>query len=110
MWKSAGRASSLRVFTLAFALQLRKKHGKTTVRVRETSVRLIKTSVRVSIHSEKVLGLLYKTIVQVEVTCVAFISVRRSEILQKLRDLCAVNNACVYSMGWLGIGTGGGHL
>jgi hypothetical protein len=34
-------------FTLAFALQLRKKHGKTTVRVRETSVRLIKTSVRV---------------------------------------------------------------
>jgi hypothetical protein len=34
-------------FTLAFALQLREKHGKTTVRVRETSVRLIKTSVRV---------------------------------------------------------------
>jgi hypothetical protein len=33
-------------FTLAFALQLRKKHGKTPVRVRETSVRLIKTSVR----------------------------------------------------------------
>ena len=25
-------------FTLAFALQLRKKHGKTSVRVRETSV------------------------------------------------------------------------
>jgi hypothetical protein len=47
MWKSAGRAPSLQVFTLAFALQLRKKHGKTTVRVRETSVRLIKTSVRV---------------------------------------------------------------
>jgi hypothetical protein len=47
MWKSAGRAPSLRVFTLAFALQLRKNHGKTTVRVRETSVRLIKTSVRV---------------------------------------------------------------
>jgi hypothetical protein len=46
MWKSAGRAPSLRVFTLAFALQLRKKHGKTTVRVRETSVRLRKTSVR----------------------------------------------------------------
>jgi hypothetical protein len=38
MWKSAGRAPSLRVFTLAFALQLRKKHGKTTVRVRETEV------------------------------------------------------------------------
>jgi hypothetical protein len=34
-------------FNLAFALQLRKKHGKTTVRVRQTSVRLIKTSVRV---------------------------------------------------------------
>ena len=27
-------------FTLAFALQLRKKHGKTTVRVRKTSVRI----------------------------------------------------------------------
>jgi NADP-dependent 3-hydroxy acid dehydrogenase YdfG len=49
MRKSAGRAPSLRVFTLAFALQLRKKHGKTTVRVRETSVRLIKTS-EYSIH------------------------------------------------------------
>jgi hypothetical protein len=47
MWKNAGRAPSLRVFTLAFALQLRKKHEKTIVRVRETSVRLIKTSVRV---------------------------------------------------------------
>ena len=32
-------------FTLAFALQLRKKHGKSSVRVRKTSVRLIKTSV-----------------------------------------------------------------
>jgi len=32
MWKSAGRAPSLRVLpTLAFALQLRKKHGKTSV-------------------------------------------------------------------------------
>ena len=29
-------------FTLAFALQLRKKHGKTSVRVRKTSVRLRK--------------------------------------------------------------------
>jgi hypothetical protein len=28
MWNSAGHAPSLRVFTLAFALQLRKKHGK----------------------------------------------------------------------------------
>jgi len=32
-------------FTLEFALQLRKKHGKTSVRVRKTSVRLIKTLV-----------------------------------------------------------------
>jgi len=34
-------------FTLAFALQLRKKHRKTSVRIRQTSVRLIKTSVNV---------------------------------------------------------------
>jgi hypothetical protein len=34
-------------FTLLFALQLRKKHGKTSVRVRRTSVRLRKTSLRV---------------------------------------------------------------
>jgi len=34
-------------FTLAFALQLRKKHGETSVSVRKTSVRLIKTSVSV---------------------------------------------------------------
>jgi len=34
-------------FSLAFALQLRKKHGKTSVRVRKTSVRLTKTSVSV---------------------------------------------------------------
>jgi hypothetical protein len=34
-------------FTLAFALQLRKKHRKTSVRVRKTSVRLRKTSVRI---------------------------------------------------------------
>jgi hypothetical protein len=32
-------------FTLAFALQLRKKHGKFSFRVRKTSVRLRKTSV-----------------------------------------------------------------
>jgi hypothetical protein len=37
MWKSAGRAPSLRAFALAFALQLRKKHGKTTVRIRSIS-------------------------------------------------------------------------
>ena len=34
-------------FTLAFALQLRKKRGKSSVRIRKTSVRLRKTSVRV---------------------------------------------------------------
>jgi len=34
-------------FTLAFALQLRKKHGKTSVRVRKTAVRLRRTSIRV---------------------------------------------------------------
>jgi hypothetical protein len=34
-------------FTLAFALQLRKKHGKTSVRVRKTSVWLRKTPVKV---------------------------------------------------------------
>jgi hypothetical protein len=33
-------------FTLAFALQPRKKHGKASVRVSKTSVRLRKTSVR----------------------------------------------------------------
>jgi hypothetical protein len=33
-------------FTLEFALQLRKKHGKTSVRVRKTPVRLRKTSVK----------------------------------------------------------------
>jgi len=34
-------------FTLALALQLKNKHGKTSVWVRKTSVRLRKTSVRV---------------------------------------------------------------
>ena len=34
-------------FTLAFALQMRKKHGKPSVRIRKTSVRVRKTSVRV---------------------------------------------------------------
>jgi len=33
-------------FTLEFVLQLRKKHGKTSVRLRKTSVKLRKTSVR----------------------------------------------------------------
>jgi hypothetical protein len=39
-------------FTLAFALQLRKKHIKASVRVRKTSVRLRKTS-EYSIHITK---------------------------------------------------------
>jgi len=34
-------------FTLAFALQQRKKHGKTSVRAKKTSVKLRKTSVKV---------------------------------------------------------------
>jgi len=41
-------------FTLAFALQLRKKHGKTSVRVVLTSVRVVITSVRVVITSVRV--------------------------------------------------------
>jgi len=39
-------------FTLAFALQLRRKHGKTSVRVNKTSVKVRKTSVRVKILSQ----------------------------------------------------------
>jgi hypothetical protein len=39
-------------FTLAFALQMMKKHGKTSVRVRKISVRLIKSSVY-TIHITK---------------------------------------------------------
>jgi hypothetical protein len=39
-------------FTLAFALQLTKKHGKTLVRVRRTSVRVRRTSVSVRKTSE----------------------------------------------------------
>jgi hypothetical protein len=48
-------------FTLAFALQLRKKHGKTSVRVRKTcqdkitSVRVRKTKVRVIKTSVRVI-------------------------------------------------------
>jgi len=53
-------------FTLAFALQLRKKHGKTSVRVRKTSVRVRKTSVRVRKTSVRV----RKTSVRVRKTSV----------------------------------------
>ena len=35
MWKSAGRAPSLRVLPQHFVLQLRKKHGKTSVMVKK---------------------------------------------------------------------------
>ena len=49
-------------FTLAFALQMRKKHGKTSVRVRKTSVRLRKTSFRLRKTSVR----LRKTSVRVE--------------------------------------------
>ena len=45
--KECGPCPVFASFTLSFALQLRKKHGKTSVRVRKTSVRLRKTSVRV---------------------------------------------------------------
>jgi hypothetical protein len=60
MWKSAGRAPSLRVFTLAFALQLRKKHGKTSVRVRKTPVSLRKTSFKLRKTSVSVQYTYYK--------------------------------------------------
>jgi len=43
-------------FTLAFALQLRKKNGKTSVRVTTTSVRVTKTSVRLRKTPVRVYG------------------------------------------------------
>jgi hypothetical protein len=39
-------------FTLAFVLQLRRKNGKTSVRVRKTSVKVRKTLIRVKILSQ----------------------------------------------------------
>ena len=45
--EECGQCSIFASFTLAFALQLRKKHRKTSVSVRKTSVRLRKISVRV---------------------------------------------------------------
>jgi hypothetical protein len=42
--EESGPCSVFARFTLSFALELRKKHGKTSVRVRKTSVRLRKTS------------------------------------------------------------------
>jgi len=53
--KDCGPCPLFSSFTLAFALQLRKKHGKTSIRVsQETSVRLRITSVPVSIHIAKI--------------------------------------------------------
>jgi hypothetical protein len=53
-------------FTLAFALQLRKKHGKTSVRVRKTSVMLRKTS-GYTIHITKT-PTYYKTLTNTHIT------------------------------------------
>jgi hypothetical protein len=47
--EECGPCPAFASFTLAFASQLRKKHGKTSVKVRKTSVRLRKTS-KYSIH------------------------------------------------------------
>ena len=47
-------------FTLAFALQLRKKHGKTSVRVRKTSVRVEYTFTKTPTH--------YKTLTNTHIT------------------------------------------
>jgi hypothetical protein len=44
--EECGPCSVFACFTLAFALQPRKKHGKPSVRVRKTSFRVRKTSVR----------------------------------------------------------------
>ena len=49
-------------FTLAFALQLRKKHGKTSVRVRKTSVTLRKTSVTVQRPQSQYKNLSHSTV------------------------------------------------
>jgi hypothetical protein len=53
-------------YNLAFALQLRKKHGKTSVKVEKTLVRVGSTSVRVGKTSVRV----RKTSVRVEKTSV----------------------------------------
>jgi len=52
--KECGSCPVFASFTLAFALQLRKKHGKTSVSVRKTSVRIRKTSDRVRKTSVRV--------------------------------------------------------
>jgi hypothetical protein len=40
-------------FFLAFALQLRKKHGKTLVKVRKTSVKVRNTSAKLSLQTKR---------------------------------------------------------
>jgi hypothetical protein len=46
MWKSGGLCPVFANFTLAFALQVKKKHVKPSVRLRKPSVRVRKTSVQ----------------------------------------------------------------
>jgi len=55
MWKECGPCPVFASFTLAFALQLRKKHGKPSVRVRKTSVRLRKPQSEYCVHITKTL-------------------------------------------------------
>jgi hypothetical protein len=59
-------------FTLVFALQLRKKRGKTSAKVAKTSVRVAKTSVRVaktSVRVAKTSARVAKTSVRVTEEC-----------------------------------------
>jgi hypothetical protein len=65
--EECGPCSVFGSFTLAFALQLRKKHGKTSVRVRRISVRLRKTSVRVQYTFTKT-PTHYKTLIITHIT------------------------------------------
>jgi len=60
-------------FTLAFALQLKKKHGKTSVRVRKTPIRVRKASVKV----RKISIMVRKPSVRVRKTSV---SVRKTSV------------------------------
>ena len=46
-WEECGPCPVFASYTVAFALQLRKKHGKTSVRVGKSSVRVEETAVRV---------------------------------------------------------------
>jgi len=58
--KECGPCLVFASFTLAFALYLRKKHGKPSVRVRKTSARVRKTSVRVRKTSVRVQNTYYQ--------------------------------------------------